>query len=70
MSLFKEFFDMPEEDKATYYSEDTSKSFRLYTGSFPHSVINHNYWKDSVRQDCHPLEDHIETWLEKPYRYL
>ncbi|KAF5951382.1 hypothetical protein HYC85_009326 [Camellia sinensis] len=47
MSLFKEFFDMPEEDKATYYSEDTSKSFRLYTGSFPHSVINHNYWKDS-----------------------
>ncbi|KAF5951385.1 hypothetical protein HYC85_009329 [Camellia sinensis] len=48
MSLFKEFFDMPEEDKATYYSEDTSKSFRLYTGSFPHSVINHNYWKDSV----------------------
>ncbi|CAL5376025.1 unnamed protein product [Camellia sinensis] len=69
MSLFKEFFDMPEEDKATYYSEDTSKSFRLYTGSFPHSVINHNYWKDSVRQDCHPLEDHIETWLEKPDRY-
>ncbi|CAL5327925.1 unnamed protein product [Camellia sinensis] len=69
MSLFKEFFDMPEEDKATYYSEDTSKSFRLYTGSFPHSVINHNYWKDSARQDCHPLEDHIETWLEKPDRY-
>ncbi|CAL5357353.1 unnamed protein product [Camellia sinensis] len=48
MSLFKGFFDMPEEDKATYYSEDTSKSFRLYTGSFCHSVINHNYWKDSV----------------------
>ncbi|KAF5937496.1 hypothetical protein HYC85_025002 [Camellia sinensis] len=60
MSLFKGFFDMPEEDKATYYSEDTSKSFRLYTGSFCHSVINHNYWKDS---------DHIETWLEKPDRY-
>ncbi|GMP99446.1 hypothetical protein CsSME_00046915 [Camellia sinensis var. sinensis] len=69
MSLFKEFFDMPEEDKATYYSEDMSKSFRLYTGSFCHSVINHNYWKDSVRQDCHPLEDHIETWPEKPARY-
>ncbi|KAF5937488.1 hypothetical protein HYC85_024994 [Camellia sinensis] len=31
MSLFKEFFDMPVEDKAAYYSEDKSKSFRLYT---------------------------------------
>ncbi|CAL5436628.1 unnamed protein product [Camellia sinensis] len=46
MSLFKEFFDMPTEDKATYYSEDKSKTFRVYTGSFNHIKGNVNYWKD------------------------
>ncbi|CAL5357358.1 unnamed protein product [Camellia sinensis] len=45
MSLFKEFLDMPEEDKACYCSDDTMK----------HS--------------CHPLEDHIQSWPEKPARY-
>ncbi|KAI7990857.1 Hyoscyamine 6-dioxygenase [Camellia lanceoleosa] len=41
MSLFKEFFDMPVEEKAAYYSEDKSKSFRLYTSG-------QNYLKDKV----------------------
>ncbi|CAL5436638.1 unnamed protein product [Camellia sinensis] len=33
MSLFKEFFDMPEEDKATYYSEDTNR-YREVVGTY------------------------------------
>ncbi|THG23748.1 hypothetical protein TEA_024322 [Camellia sinensis var. sinensis] len=36
MSLFKEFFDMPEEDKATYYSEDTSD-----LSKFQGMIVNH-----------------------------
>ncbi|KAF5937489.1 hypothetical protein HYC85_024995 [Camellia sinensis] len=44
MSLFKEFFDMPVEDKAAYYSEDKSKSFRLYTsGLVQLSCITNRY---------------------------
>ncbi|THG20337.1 hypothetical protein TEA_009568 [Camellia sinensis var. sinensis] len=72
MSLFKEFLDMPEEDKASYCSEDITKSFMLYTGS-SNSNLNKKgsgtYWKDSVKHSCHPLEDHIQSWPEKPARY-
>ncbi|CAL5432705.1 unnamed protein product [Camellia sinensis] len=28
-----------------------------------------NYWKDSMKHSCHPLEDHIQSWPEKPARY-
>ncbi|CAL5436626.1 unnamed protein product [Camellia sinensis] len=69
MSLFKEFFDMPVEDKAAYYSEDKSKSFRLYTSGQNYLKDKVNYWKDSMKHSCHPLEDHIQSWPEKPARY-
>ncbi|XP_058208350.1 hyoscyamine 6-dioxygenase-like [Rhododendron vialii] len=66
MNLFKEFFNMPAEDKAMYYSEDgTSKGFRIYTSS----MKGVNTWKDSVRHICEPLEDNIQSWPEKPARY-
>ncbi|KAH7862519.1 hypothetical protein Vadar_005974 [Vaccinium darrowii] len=70
MSLFKEFFDMPAEDKAAYYSEDMSKSFRLYTSGMNYLKDQVNSWKDSViHQSCHPLDDNIQSWPEKPRRY-
>ncbi|KAI8574424.1 hypothetical protein RHMOL_Rhmol01G0352500 [Rhododendron molle] len=45
MSLFKEFFDMAVEDKAAYYSEDMTKSFRLYTGDMNYLKDQVNYWR-------------------------
>ncbi|KAI7992919.1 Hyoscyamine 6-dioxygenase [Camellia lanceoleosa] len=72
MSLFKEYLDMPEEDKASYCSEDITKSFMLYTGSSNSNLNrkgNVTFWKDSVKHSCHPLEDHIQSWPEKPARY-
>ncbi|XP_057507821.1 hyoscyamine 6-dioxygenase-like [Actinidia eriantha] len=69
MSLFKEFFDMPAEEKAEYYSEDRTKAFRLYTGGTNYNKADVNFWKDSVRHLCHPLEDYVQSWPEKPARY-
>ncbi|KAI7980157.1 Protein DOWNY MILDEW RESISTANCE 6 [Camellia lanceoleosa] len=34
MDLFKEFFDMPADDKASVYSDDPSQSCRLFTSSY------------------------------------
>ncbi|PSS14009.1 Hyoscyamine 6-dioxygenase [Actinidia chinensis var. chinensis] len=69
MSLFKEFFDMPAEEKAEYYSEDRTKTFRLYTSGLNYNKDDVNFWKDSVRHLCHPLEDYVQSWPEKPARY-
>ncbi|KAE9454570.1 hypothetical protein C3L33_13530, partial [Rhododendron williamsianum] len=69
MNLFKEFFNMPAEDKAMYYSEDGTKGFRLYTSGMNYIKDGINLWKDTVRHICHPLEAHIQSWPEKPARY-
>ncbi|GFZ13523.1 2-oxoglutarate (2OG) and Fe(II)-dependent oxygenase superfamily protein [Actinidia rufa] len=69
MSLFKEFFDMPAEELAEYCSEDRTKSFRLYTSGMNHKKDDVNLWKDWVSHLCHPLEDYVQSWPEKPVRY-
>ncbi|PSS14010.1 Hyoscyamine 6-dioxygenase [Actinidia chinensis var. chinensis] len=69
MNLFKEFFNMPAEEKAEYYSEDKTKTFRLYTSGQNYKKDDVNYWKDSLMHSCYPLEDYIQSWPEKPARY-
>ncbi|XP_057472575.1 hyoscyamine 6-dioxygenase-like [Actinidia eriantha] len=69
MSLFKEFFDMPAEELAEYYSEDRTKSFRLCTSGMNHNKDDVNLWKDWVSHLCHPLENYVQSWPEKPARY-
>ena len=31
-----------------------------------------HYWRDTLRHPCHPLEEHMQFWPEKPphYRYV
>ncbi|KAI8549828.1 hypothetical protein RHMOL_Rhmol06G0055700 [Rhododendron molle] len=70
MTLFKEFFNMPTEDNAIYYSEDGTKGFRLYTSTMNYIKDGVNTWKDSVKHNiCQPLEDNIQSWPENPPRY-
>ncbi|XP_059663747.1 hyoscyamine 6-dioxygenase-like [Cornus florida] len=68
-SLFKDFFNMPDEDKAIFYSEDSSKGCRLYTSSFNDAKIKVQYWRDNLRHPCHPLEECMQLWPQKPTRY-
>ncbi|KAH7863162.1 hypothetical protein Vadar_014110 [Vaccinium darrowii] len=69
MSLFKEFFDMEAEEKAVYYSEDKTKSFRLYANPYSPKASKVDSWRDTLHHSCHPLEEKIQSWPEKPARY-
>jgi len=68
MGIAKEFFEMPVEDRACLYSENPNQRVRLAT-SFnicKEKVLN---WRDYLLHPCHPLEEVIGSWPEKPAAY-
>lgn len=69
MNLYKEFFDMPIEDKERVFSDDSSQSTRLYTSGLHFAKEEVHYWKDTLKHPVHPVEDYNHTWPEKPTRY-
>lgn len=69
MDVFKEFFDMPAEDKVSFYSENPSKTCKLYTSSLSYDREEIHLWRDNLRHPCHPLEECMKFWPEKPTRY-
>ncbi|XP_011620893.1 protein DMR6-LIKE OXYGENASE 1-like isoform X1 [Amborella trichopoda] len=64
----KEFFEMPVEERAKLYSEDPKKEVRVST-SFNIREEEVLHWRDFLRHPCHPLEDFINSWPEKPQKY-
>jgi len=68
MGIAKEFYEMPVEDRACLYSEDIKKPVRLST-SFNIGIDKVLNWLDYLTQTCHPLEEVIGTWPEKPAAY-
>ncbi|KAM7521699.1 hypothetical protein LguiA_011601 [Lonicera macranthoides] len=69
MGIFKEFFAMPAEYKAKFYSNDPNKSCRLYTSTLNYDKEEVHYWRDNFTHRCYPLEDHIQFWPESPANY-
>lgn len=71
MKVAEEFFQLPAEDKLHLYSNDYRQRTRVST-SFNASKEDVLHWRDYLRHPCHPLEDHIDSWPEKPpsYRYI
>lgn len=68
MNLYKEFFDMPIEDKERVFSVDLTQSTRLYTSGLHFAKEEVHYWKDTLTHLVHPVEDYNHTWPEKPTR--
>ncbi|XWS76270.1 hypothetical protein CRYUN_Cryun01aG0160900 [Craigia yunnanensis] len=66
--VFKEFFEMPAEDKASMYSEDPRR-FMLITSTSNYDREKIHLWRDNLRHPCHPLEECVKFWPEKPTRY-
>ncbi|KAM3760021.1 hypothetical protein ACB098_01G163100 [Castanea mollissima] len=64
----KEFFELPAKDKVSLYSEDPKQSCRLFT-SIDYDSEKVHYWRDALRHLCHPLEEHMQFWPEKPPHY-
>ncbi|XP_059660367.1 hyoscyamine 6-dioxygenase-like [Cornus florida] len=65
VSLFKEFFNMQDEDKPSVYSEDC----RFFTSSLNYANEEFHLWRDVLRHPCHPFEEWMKIWPEKPTRY-
>jgi len=68
MGIGKEFFEMPVEDRAILYSDDPKQPVRLSTifNISKEKILN---WLDYLLQPCHPLEEVIGSWPEKPEAY-
>uniref|UniRef100_A0A5B7BRL3 Fe2OG dioxygenase domain-containing protein n=1 Tax=Davidia involucrata TaxID=16924 RepID=A0A5B7BRL3_DAVIN len=69
MSVFKEFFGMPAEYKASFFSNDPNKKCRLYSSTLNYDKEEVHYWRDNFTHHCHPLEDNMQFFPEKPTRY-
>lgn len=58
MKVVKEFFCMSNEDKESFYSEDTSKKSRLYTNTYGLKNEEIHFWRDN-HHHCHPVDEYI-----------
>ncbi|KAI3773011.1 hypothetical protein L6452_04208 [Arctium lappa] len=69
IGMVKEFFNMPNEDKASIYSLDPHKSCRLYTSGFRYDKESIHQWRDVLIHFCHPLDELVDTWPNNPSKY-
>lgn len=68
LQVCDEFFNMPVEEKARYYSDDLSKAF-LLNSSTTYDKDETRYWRDYLRLVCYPIEEVIDQWPEKPENF-
>ncbi|XP_066395803.1 2'-deoxymugineic-acid 2'-dioxygenase-like [Miscanthus floridulus] len=64
----EEFFRLPAEDKAAFYSEDTDRPNRLFT-STTYGTGGERYWRDCLRLACGSFPvaaDAKSAWPDKP----
>ncbi|GJY34606.1 hyoscyamine 6-dioxygenase-like protein [Tanacetum coccineum] len=69
MKVAKDFYELPDEDKAKVYSTDPSRSCKLYTSGYNYAHEELHYWRDNLRHPCHPLDECVPFWPEKPTNY-
>ena len=63
-----EFFRLPAEEKAAFYSEDTDKPNRLFS-STTYELGGEKYWRDCLRLSCgSPVGDTKNNWPDKPQK--
>ncbi|XP_060185875.1 hyoscyamine 6-dioxygenase-like [Lycium barbarum] len=69
MNMYKEFFKLPGEYKTKFYSNDIHKSCRIYSSTLAYDTEDLHYWRDNLTHRCHPLEEYIQSWPDKPTKY-
>ncbi|KAM1454659.1 hypothetical protein PS2_004114 [Malus domestica] len=72
MGVFRELFDLPEEEKANFYFDDPKKNCRFSTSSGYFDLEDVRFWRDYLRLPCHPLKECLQQGPQQPsrYRYL
>ncbi|CAN6553973.1 unnamed protein product [Malus baccata var. baccata] len=66
MGVFRELFDLPEEEKANLYFDDPKKSCMLSTSSGYFDLEDVRFWCDYLRLPCHPLEECLQQGPQQP----
>ncbi|KAK9945095.1 hypothetical protein M0R45_010626 [Rubus argutus] len=70
MAVFKEFFELPLEDKeASIHSDDPNIVCKLYTSGVNYDWEPVHLWRDILRHPCHPLEKFMPLWPKQPIKY-
>ncbi|XP_074268172.1 hyoscyamine 6-dioxygenase-like [Silene latifolia] len=69
IGVFKEFFELPSEEKSRICLEEQSRKFSLFTSSSDYDKETHHFWRDATTHSCTPLEECIQYWPSKPLRY-
>ncbi|KAK7393403.1 hypothetical protein VNO78_21958 [Psophocarpus tetragonolobus] len=69
VSVFKELFEMPAEEKQKLCTDDPSKTCKMFTSSVNYATEKVHLWRDNFRHPCHPLEQWQHLWPEKPNTY-
>ncbi|XP_076930952.1 protein DOWNY MILDEW RESISTANCE 6-like [Bidens hawaiensis] len=69
MEVFKEFFNMPNEEKEKLYSNDQTKTCKLYTSGYNYLNEEIHFWRDNLRHPCHPVDECVHSWPVKPNNY-
>ncbi|XP_049387440.1 hyoscyamine 6-dioxygenase-like [Solanum stenotomum] len=69
IGVLKEFFNMPAEEKAKYCTGDPNSKCKLYTSSYNYQNEDKHCWRDTLAHHCHPLQDYLPFWPEKPTHY-
>ncbi|KAJ7971115.1 hyoscyamine 6-dioxygenase-like [Quillaja saponaria] len=69
MNVFKEFHGMAAKEKVSECSKDPNRSCKLYTSAENYTKQSVHYWKDALTHHCHPLENYIKYWPQKPTTY-
>lgn len=67
MRALQDFFELPEDERVKIPSEGGC----LYTCSSRFAKDGVHLWRDCLKHPCHPLEQCMRYWPEKPaeYRY-
>ncbi|OMO78460.1 Oxoglutarate/iron-dependent dioxygenase [Corchorus capsularis] len=66
-SVCEEFCELPAEDKASLLSDDPE--CKLVTGITKYETDRIHFWRDYLRHPCHPSEECMKSWPQKPTRY-
>jgi isopenicillin N synthase-like dioxygenase len=69
MVVLQEFFELPPEVKERVFTTDPGKKCRLYSSTLNYETENVHLWRDNLTHPCHPLEEYLQLWPEKPTRY-
>ncbi|MFS7941341.1 putative flavanone 3-dioxygenase [Helianthus anomalus] len=65
MQIAREFFNLPEQEQLKNYSDDPTKTTRLFT-SFNIRTEKVANWRDYLGLHCYPIDNFIDEWPTNP----